>query len=167
METAFATLGLSVATFVLSVAGLFPVARLFTLRKGRLRLIHLLSLQVVAAVVYAYVTSFLPERARGGELPLLIAFILVATFWWQFLARWTVEIRDSISVLFYLSSTVLFAFLSPIMIALNGRSLFERVHPTMSPAPILFVVLIHAGLYFSAYWATGWFISLPNATSDG
>ena len=66
---------------------------------------------------------------------------------------------DPIEVSIYITSTVLFAYVCPMMILLNAVPLFERVHPTMSAAPIIFVFLLHLSLYFLVFWTTNRFTS--------
>ena len=167
IESIVAIIGTSLLTLVLSIAGLLPTARLFKLRRGPIRLIHLLSFQLVVALIYAYVTSFLPQSMDGNHLALIVGMSLVAAFWCQVIARWTHEVQNPIDVLIYLTSTVLFAFLCPMMIVLNGYPLLQRVHPTMSAAPMFFVFVVHLALYCLVFWTTSWFISLPKHPEVG
>ncbi|MDM4019541.1 hypothetical protein, partial [Roseiconus lacunae] len=167
INTVATIIGTTMLTFVVSIAGLLPTARLYRLRRGPLCLIHLLSLQLIIALIFAYVSSFLPEGVGHNRLALNIGLTMVGMFWWKLLARWTIEVRDPFRVSIYLTSTVLFAFLCPMMVLVNFNQLFDRIHPTMTVAPALFVVIVHVALYCLVFWTTSWFISLPTTAENG
>ncbi|WP_230775181.1 hypothetical protein [Roseiconus lacunae] len=73
-------IGTTMLTFVVSTAGLLPTARLYRLRRGPLCLIHLLSLQLIIALIFAYVSSFLPEGVGRNRLALIIGLTVVGKF---------------------------------------------------------------------------------------
>ncbi|QDV44065.1 hypothetical protein Enr13x_39260 [Stieleria neptunia] len=153
-------MGATGLTFVLSAIGVWPTCRLDGQPKGPIRILHLLSLQLIIALIYVYVNSFLPHVGERQHLPLAIGCSIVGTFWWFRVARRTTRVNDPIRVSIYLTSTVLFAYICPVMIVLNAIPLFKRIHPTMTALPTLFVFMTHVLLFLLVFWTTRWFVRL-------
>ena len=156
----------AILTFTLSLMGLLPTARLRKQPTGPMRLIHLLSLPVIVAMIYVYLDWVFPYRDETDRLGYTIGCSLVATFWWFKVARRTNAVNDSVAVSLYVTSTVLFGFLCPLMVFFNVFPLFENIRPAAAKTPLILGFVAHVVLYILVFPTTHWFTTVARHSSN-
>ncbi|WP_146394882.1 hypothetical protein [Planctomycetes bacterium CA13] len=159
--TVFAT----IFTWAVSLLGLFPTSRLRRQPRGPVRLIHLFSLPLIVAVIYAYLDWAVPQNQHDTDrLGYTIGCSLVAVFWWLIICRRVQGADRPFAVSLYLTSTVLFGFLCPLMMFYNLFLLFDRV--TLPKTPLVLGFVAHLVLYIVAFLATYWFTRIMDHANN-
>lgn len=155
----------AILSFMLSLFGLWPTSRLRKQPLGQVRIIHLLSLSLIVALIYVYLDWVFPNGDETDRLGYTIGCSPAALFWWFMVARRTNGVDDSLAVSLYVTSTVLFGFLCPLMIFFNTFPLFENVRPAAAKTPLILGFAAHLALYILVFFTTYWFTTIVDRTN--
>ena len=160
------TISATIVTGAMSFFGLVPTSRLRKQPRGPVRIIHLLSLPLIVALIYIYLDVVVPHARDTDRLGYTIGCSLVAAFWWLVIAKRAHAAVHPLAIVCYLTSTVLFGFLGPLVISFNAFTLFDNLRPLRPRAPLLLGLVVHLVMYTLVFATTRWFTRISNQSHD-
>jgi hypothetical protein len=164
MDDTFVTalVTVTLATFALSFFGLAPTARLRrTAVTHRISLLHILCLPMILAAIFAFLEWLFPPGDDADQMQYALAFSAVAIFWWYRTSlRMGSVRRGAITKGAYLTTTVLFAYLSPALNCMYVMLLtMDNVRPPPPKSPLVIGLTASATL-FCIVFLTTWYVTI-------
>jgi hypothetical protein len=143
--------------FALSLFGLAATTRLRgTQVTHRVSLLHILCLPIILAAIFAFLDWLFPPGDEADQMAYAIALSVVATFWWYRTSLHMGNVQGgAITKAAYLTTTVLFAYLSPVFICVYIMALsMDTVRPPLPKSPMVIGLAMSSTLFCSVFVTT-------------